>query len=84
MGGTCGTTEKKKYLQSFGRNIGRKEIAWKTHAQWEDNVKKKLKVMGREIVDWIDLAEDSDKWRAVVNTVMNVAVLENAGNFWNS
>jgi hypothetical protein len=32
MGRTCGTTEKKKCLQSFGRNIGRKEIAWKTHA----------------------------------------------------
>jgi len=43
-----------------------------------------LKVMGREIVEWIDLAEDWDKWRAVVNTVMNVAVLENAGSFLNS
>jgi hypothetical protein len=40
--------------------------------------------MGREIVDWVDLAEDWDKWRAVVNTVMNVAVLEKAGNFLNS
>jgi hypothetical protein len=38
--------------------------------------------MGREIVDWIDLAEDWDKWRAVVTTVMNVAVLENAGDFF--
>jgi hypothetical protein len=40
--------------------------------------------MGREIVDWIYLAEDWIKWRAVVNMVMNVAVLENAGNSLNS
>ena len=45
--------------------------------------KKKLKVMGREIVDWIDVAEDWDKWRVVVNTVISVAVIENAGNFLN-
>jgi hypothetical protein len=30
MGGTCGTKEKKKCPQSFGRNTERKEIAWKT------------------------------------------------------
>jgi hypothetical protein len=31
--------------------------------------------MGREGVDWMHLAQDSDKWRAVVNTVMNLRVL---------
>ena len=40
--------------------------------------------MEREIVDWIDLAQDWDKWHAVVNTVMNVAILESAWNFLNS
>ena len=35
--------------------------------------------MKLEGVDWINLAEDSDKWRAVVNTVMNLQFLEMRG-----
>jgi hypothetical protein len=32
-------------------------------------------------IDWIDLAQDRDRWRALVNTVMNVQIPYNAGNF---
>ena len=32
-------------------------------------------------MDWIDLAQDRGRWRAVVNAVMNIQVLQNAGCF---
>jgi hypothetical protein len=32
-------------------------------------------------MDWIDLAQDKDQWRALVNTVMNLRVLYNSGKF---
>jgi hypothetical protein len=35
-------------------------------------------------IDWIDVAQDRDRWRAVVYTVMNLLVLWNAGNFLTS
>jgi hypothetical protein len=39
---------------------------------WNDNIKMDLREMGWGDVDWFDLAEDSDQWRALVNTVMNL------------
>ena len=35
-------------------------------------------------MDWIDLAQDRDRCRALVNAVMNISVPENAGNFLTS
>jgi hypothetical protein len=39
-----------------------------------DNIKIDLRETGWDGVDWIDLAEDRDQWRALVNTVMNLRV----------
>jgi hypothetical protein len=39
-----------------------------------DNIKIDLKETGWDGVDWIDLAQDRDQWRALVNTVMNLRV----------
>jgi hypothetical protein len=38
------------------------------------NIKIDLRKMGWDGVDWIDLAQDRDQWRALVNTVMNLQV----------
>jgi hypothetical protein len=40
-----------------------------------------LREIGWGGVDWIDMAQDRDQWRAVVNTVLNLRVPENAGKF---
>jgi hypothetical protein len=40
----------------------------------EDNIKMDLREIGWGGMDWIDLAQDRDQWRALVNTVMNLRV----------
>jgi hypothetical protein len=39
-----------------------------------DNIKMALRDIGWDCMDWFDLAQDRDQWRALVNTVMNVQV----------
>jgi ribosome biogenesis protein Nip4 len=41
---------------------------------WEDNIKMELREIVFGDVDWINLAQDRDRWRALVNTVMNFQV----------
>jgi hypothetical protein len=43
-------------------------------ARWEDNIMMDLREVGYESMDWIDLAEDRDRWRTFVNAVMNLRV----------
>jgi hypothetical protein len=42
--------------------------------RWEDNIKIDLGEMGFGDTDWIHLAQDRDRWRALVNTVMSLRV----------
>jgi hypothetical protein len=42
--------------------------------RWIDNIKMDLLETGFSVVDWIGLAQDKYKWRALVNTVMNLRV----------
>jgi len=42
---------------------------------WEDDIKMNLQEVGWVGMDWIDLAQDRDRWRALVNAVMNLRVL---------
>ena len=46
----------------------------RTRSRWEDNIKMDLQEVGCGGMDWIDLARDKDRWRALVNAVMNLRV----------
>ena len=58
---------------------GKRPIA-RPRRRWENNIQEV--VCGG--VDWIELAQDRDRWRALVSTVMNLRVPYNAGNFLTS
>ena len=42
--------------------------------RWEDNIKMDLEEVGRGCGDWMESAQDRDRWRALVSTVMNLGV----------
>ena len=47
--------------------------------RWEDNIKMDLQEVGGGCEDWMKLAQDRDKWRALVSTVMNLRVSKMRG-----
>jgi len=55
-----------------GKPEGNRPLGRPRH-RWEDNIKMDLQEVGRG-GDWMELAEDRDMWRALVNTVMNFRV----------
>ena len=42
--------------------------------RWEDNIKMDLQEVGKGCGDWVELAQDRDRWRALVSMVMNFRV----------
>ena len=42
--------------------------------RWEDNIKMDLQEVGRDCGNWMELAQDRDRWQALVSTVMNFRV----------
>jgi hypothetical protein len=56
-----------------GRPEGRRPLG-KPRSRWEDNIKMDLGEIGFGDVDWTHLAQDRDRWSALVNTVMNLQV----------
>jgi hypothetical protein len=55
------------------RPEGRRPLG-RPRRRWEDNMKMDLREIGFRDVDWIRWAQDRDRWRALVNTVMNLRV----------
>jgi len=50
----------------------RKRPLGRPRLRWEDNIKVYLQEVGCECMDWIDLSQGRDSWRALVNAVMNL------------
>jgi hypothetical protein len=51
-----------------------KRLLGRSRRRWVKNIKMDLRETGRDGMDWIDLIQDSDQWRALVNAVMNLQV----------
>jgi hypothetical protein len=64
------------YRLLVGKPEGKKETTrkTKTKTRWVDNIRMDLGEVGWGDVDWICLAQDRKRWRAVVNSVLNLRV----------
>ena len=61
------------YRVLVGKPEGKRPLGRHRH-RWEDNIKVDLQEVGCGGMDWIGLAQDRDRWRALVNAVMNLRV----------
>jgi hypothetical protein len=64
----------KVYKVLVGKPEGKRPLGRPRH-RWEDGIRMDLREIGLEGVDWIQLSQDRDWWRAVVSAVMNLQVL---------
>jgi hypothetical protein len=61
------------YRVLVGKPEGKRPLG-RPRLRWEDNIEMVLQEVRYGGMDWIDLAQDRDRWRALVNVVMNVRV----------
>jgi hypothetical protein len=62
------------YKILVGKTEGKRPLGG-ARRRWVHNVKMDLREVGWDGVDWIDMAQDRDQWRALVNMVLNLLVL---------
>ena len=62
------------YRVLVGKPEGKRPLGRPRH-RWEDNIKMDLQEVECGGVDWIELAQNRNRWRALVNAVMNLRVL---------
>jgi hypothetical protein len=75
MRGACSTYVERKgvYTVLVGKPEGKRSVGrpWR---RWEGNIKMDLQEVGCGSIVWLDLARDRDRWRMLVNAVMNLRV----------
>ena len=73
MGGACGAYGGGVHRFLVGKPEGKGPLG-RPRRRWEDNIKMDLQEVGGGWEDWMELAQDRDRWRALVSTVMNLRV----------
>jgi hypothetical protein len=75
MGRACWTNggEDESYRILVGKTEGRRPLR-RPKRRWVNNIKMDLTTVGWDCMEWIDLAQDRDRWRALMNTLMNLRV----------
>jgi hypothetical protein len=75
MGAPCNTNGEKRdvYRLLAGKPEGKRPLG-KPRRRWVDNIRMDLGEVGWGDVDWISLAQDRNRWRALVNSVLNLRV----------
>ena len=56
-----------------GKPTGNRPL-WRTRRRWEDNIRMDLEEIGINARNWVDSAQDTDYWRALVNAALNLRV----------
>ena len=69
----CMVERRGVYRVLVGKPEGTRRLG-RPSRRWEDNIKMDLQEVGCGGMDWIELAEDRDRWWTVVNAVMNLRV----------
>jgi hypothetical protein len=73
MGGECSTNGEKRY--AYWILVGKPEgnrLLRRPRSRWVDNIKMDLREIGWDGVYWIDIPQDREQWRPLVNTVLNL------------
>ena len=75
MGGACSAYGGgERCVQGLvGKPEGRRPLG-RPRRRWEDNIRMDLREVECGCVDWMELAQDRDRWRALVSAVMNLRV----------
>jgi hypothetical protein len=75
MGWACSTNgENRKAYTILVGNLEEKRPLGRPIRRWVDSIKIDLREIEWDDVDWIDMAQDRDQWRTLVNTILNLRV----------
>jgi hypothetical protein len=66
--------ERRGLYRGLKRKPEGKKLRGRPRCTWEDNIKIGFREVGCRGMDWVELAQDRDRWRALVNAVMNLWV----------